>query len=206
MTSTRTRRAQRIASALVIVSQLRAHESQCDSVFWARHDSREDRALWLVTPVSHGNREENARDDCNYEVAEETLTAASSFGEVSTRYDAWPGGVIETLLVRADDALALRELGRIIDALSDYPVLDDERCSELEWDRAHPSDHECYSEDEDCPCAVRNHDHTGPDFSPDDADVDGEIWCYACREYVKPGTRAGAGNCQREDTENEATS
>lgn len=199
MTSTRTRRTRRIASALPIVSQLRAHESACDSVFWSRHDSHEDRALWLVTPVSHGNREESARDDSNYEVAEEILTAASSFGEISTRYDAWPGGVIETLLVRADDALALRELDRIIGALADYPILDDERCSEMEWDRAHPSDHECYSEDEDCPCAVRNHDHTGPDFRPADTDEDGEIYCSACREYVTPGTSVGAGNTHGED-------
>jgi hypothetical protein len=176
-----------------IVGRLRAHEDACDRVIWTRHDSREDRALWLVTPISHGNREESACDDSNYEVAETILTAASSFGEVSTRYDAWPGGVIETLLVRADDAPALRELARIVDALSDYPILDDEHCSELEWDRAHPSDHECYSEDEDCPCEVRNHDHA---FSADEADEDSEAWCALCREYVAPGSRVGAGSYQ----------
>ena len=161
-------------------------------MFWARHDSREEPALWLVTPVSHGSREESARDDSNYEVAERLLTDASSFGEVGTRYDAWPGGVIETLLVRADDAPALRELERITDALADYPVLDDEHCSELEHERNHPSDHECYA-DELCECEVRNHSHTGPDFRPEDADEDGEIYCRPCSEYVRPGTRVTYG-------------
>jgi hypothetical protein len=174
-----------------IVSRLRAHEDACDQTMWTRHDSHEDRALWLVTPISHGTRDESARDDSNYEVAERILTDASSFGEVGTRYDVWPGGVIETLLVRADDAPAIRELARIVDALEDYPILNDEHCSELEWERAHPSDHECYSEDEDCRCAVRNHDHV---FSADEVDADGEAWCDCCREYVTPGTQVGAGS------------
>lgn len=217
MTATRTRRAQRIAHAMPIVSKLRAHESECDDNWMTRHDSREDRALWLVTPISHGTREENTRADSNYETAERLLNEASSFGEhgqwpawtaadgtvypgekyvtggTSTRDDAWPGGIIETLLIRADDAPAIRELERIIDALEDYPVLDDEHFSGLEWDRNHPSDDECYAE-YDCSCAVRNHDHTGPGFAPDDADEDGEIYCQKCSEYVIPGTRVGNGD------------
>jgi hypothetical protein len=220
---TRARRIRRIAAAMPLVSQLRAHEDKCDRNWMTRHDSRENRNLWLVTPISHGTREEDARADSNYEVAERLLDEASSFAEAgqwpdwtaldgtvypgaaywtggtSTRNDAWPGGVIETLLVRADDAPALRELGRIIDALEDYPFLDEEHYSALEDERAHPSDSECYSEDPDCSCAVRNHDHTGPDFRPEDADEDGEIYCKACSEYVTPGSRVGAGNTHGED-------
>jgi hypothetical protein len=224
MTSTRTRRAARIAAAMDIVGQLRVHEGECDRNWMTRHDSEEDRSLWLVTPISHGTRSEDARADSNYEVAGQLISEASSFAErrrwpdwtapdgtvypgpeywsggTATRSDAWPGGVIETLLVRADDAPALRVLSRIIDALADYPVLDDVHCHEMEWDRAHPSDHECYSEDEmGCPCAVRNHDHTGPDFRPEDADEDGEIYCRSCSEYVIPGSRAGDGNAHGED-------
>jgi hypothetical protein len=223
MSSTRTRRIERIAAVMPIVNQLRAHESDCDRNWMTRHDSREDRALWLVTPISHGTREEDARADSNYEVAERLLNEASGFAEAgrwpdwtaldgtvyrgatywtggtSTRDDAWPGGVIETLLVRADDALALRELERIIDTLSDSAELDDEHAAALEWERAHPDENNCYSEQEDCPCAAMNHDHTGPDFDPADADEDGEIYCRACGQWVQPGSRAGNGNTHGED-------
>ena len=214
MSGARTRRIQRIAASSELGNLVRKLGLQADAynrTWWARHDSREDQTIWLATPISHNGRREDAREDSNYDVAERSLNEASSFGErgqwpdwtaqdgtvypgtvywsggTDTRIDAWPGGTIETLLVRADDAPALRELGKIISALADYPVLDDEHCSALEWDYAHPSDHECYSEDEDCPCAVRNHDHIGPDFRPEDADEDGEIYCRSCSEYVMPG-------------------
>jgi hypothetical protein len=227
MAGARTRRARRIAASLELgdlVGQLRKHEDACDRNWMTRHDSHEDRSLWLVTPISHGNRSEDARDDSNYEVAQRLIDEASSFAErgkwpdwtaadgtvypgtpywsggTAERHDAWPGGVIETLLVRADDAPALRVLNRVIRALADYPVLDDGHCGELEWERAHPSDDECYSEDDmGCPCAVRNHDHTGADFKPEDADEDGEVWCRACSEYVIPGSRVGDGNTHGED-------
>jgi hypothetical protein len=213
--STRSKRAARIAATAGLgefISQLRAHEDACDRNWMTRHDSHEDRALWLITPISHGTREEDALDDSNYAVAERLLNEASSFGErcqwpdwtaadgtvypgtayytggTATRDDAWPGGVIETILVRADDAPALRELMGIVSALSDYPVLDDEHHSELEHERSHPSDRECYA-DEQCECEVRNHEHAGDGFGPDDADEDGEVYCDCCREYVRPGTR-----------------
>ena len=225
MSGARTRRIQRIQAGSLgdFVVKLRAHESACDRNWMTRHDSHEDRSVWLVTPISHNGRREDPLDDSNYDTAERLLNEVSSFSErnqwpawtapdgtvypgtvywsggTSTRDDAWPGGIIETLLVRADDAPALRELERIVNALADYPVLDDEHYSEMEWESNHPSDHECYSEDEDCPCAVRNHDHTGPDFRPEDADEDGEIYCRSCSEYVVPGSRVGDGNTHGED-------
>ena len=179
--ATRMRRIAASAELGPLVRKLRGHEAECDSVFWARHDSDEDRALWLVTPVSHGTREEDAIADSNYSVAESRLTRASSFAELhqprnmhgdplpdwpaywqseglGTRSDAWPGGVIETILVRADDAGALRELSRIISEIEGYPVLDEDHWSELEHERNHPSDHECYAdEDEECGCDVAAH-------------------------------------------------
>jgi len=225
MSGARTHRTRRIAEAMPLVADLRKHGSLYDQNWMTRHDSREDRELWLTTPISHGNRSEDARDDSNYEVAERLLNEASSFAERCTwpdwtaqdgtvhpgteywsggtreRDDAWPGGVIHTLLVRADDAPALRVLNQIIDALADYPVLDDEHYSDLEWDRNHPDgdDGQCYSEDEECPCVSRNHAHTGPGFQPEDADEDNEIYCKRCAEYVTPGSIAGDGNTHGED-------
>jgi hypothetical protein len=227
-TGARTRRQRRIAASAELgefVGQLRAHQDACDRNWMTRHDSREDCALWLVTPVSHGNRSEDARDDSNYEVAKRLLDEASGFAErctwpdwtaadgtvypgaaywrggTATRDDAWPGGVICTLLVRADDAAALRVLQRIVSALADYPVLDDAHFYELEWDRAHPDGDAgaCYSEDEECPCASRNHAHTGSEFRTADADEDNEIYCMRCGEYVTPGSVAGNGNTHGED-------
>ncbi len=78
MTGARARRAARIASALPIVAELRGHERECNETWWARHDSREEPALWLVTPVSHGNREADALDDSNFA---STLDNTSSFEE-----------------------------------------------------------------------------------------------------------------------------
>jgi hypothetical protein len=154
--SVRERRAARIAAALPIVAELRGHEAEVDGVWWSRHSSSEDRALWLATPISHGTREESALADSNYEVAERMLTEASSFGEVGTRDDLWPGGRIETLLVRSDDAGALVALQGIVGALEDGEPLDSEHHDALEDDRNHPSKGECYG-DGDCGCEVAEH-------------------------------------------------
>lgn len=223
MSGARTRRIRRIAAALPLVKDLRAYEDGRNRDWMFRHDSRENPALWLVTPISHGTRSDDARADSNYEVAERMLNEASGFsaivkwpdwtaqdgtvypgvsylaGGTGTRHDAWPGGTIETLLVRADDAPALLVLERIIRALSDYPVLDDEHCSDLEWRHDHPSEDECYSEDEECPCAVRNHAHTGEGFGPEDAGENGEVYCRRCSAYVVPGSVVGDGNTHGED-------
>lgn len=191
MTGARSRRAERIASALPIVASLRGHEAEVDRVWWSRHDSSEDRSLWLVTPVSHGTREEDALADSNYDTAERLLAEASSFGDTDTRYDLWPGGRIETILVRADDAGALRCLQGIVSALADYPVLDDTHYSELQWERDHPSDHECYAED--CSCPVAEHEAAMRKLGQRGAhpfgvpDSDGEVWCGTCGTWVEGG-------------------
>lgn len=150
---TRTRRIARIAACMPIVARLVKQGTEFDAVSWARREHTPgDGAPWLCTPFSHGTREESALADSNYRIIMADLDRVSAYG-TDTRLDLWVGGRIETLMVRADDALALRAVQAWVDALADYPVADEEDYSELEWDRAHPgSDDEwCYAE-EDCSC------------------------------------------------------
>lgn len=152
MSGARTKRARRLAKIFPIVADLTGHGRECDQVWWARHDSRE---AWyeLTTPISRNARDsEDALAESNFRVAKRIIDAVSPFG-TSYRWDAWPGGQIQTLVIRADDAAALREMTGIVNSLSDYPVLDDEDHSELEWEQWHPSDTECYN-DEDPECCL----------------------------------------------------
>lgn len=148
MSGARTRRAKRLARIFPIVGELKAHGAECDGVWWSRRDSRH---AWyeLTTPISKNARGDDALAESNFRVAERMIDERSSFG-TSYRWDAWPGGQIQTLIIRADDAGALREVTGIVNALSDYPVLDDSDFSELEWERDHPSESECYSEYDCC--------------------------------------------------------
>jgi hypothetical protein len=205
-----------------LVAKLRANGAACDSDWMRRHESREDGQLWLTAPVSHADKASDTLADCNYEVASELLREASGFarwtvydaawhfagtdikvprgghrylsGGIAERSDAWPGGLIETILVRADDAAALRVLAGIIDALAGYPSLDDARLAEMEHEQAHPSDHECYA-DAGCGCAVRNHGHAPADSSIDAGDTtdDGDAWCQLCGDWVPLGTTVTNG-------------
>jgi hypothetical protein len=205
-----------------LVARLRANGAECDSDWMRRHESREDGRLWLTAPVSHANKASDTLSDCNYEVAGELLREASGFarwtvydaawrfagtdvkvprggyrhrtGGIAERSDAWPGGLIETILVRADDAAALRVLASIITSLADYPSLDDARLAEMEHEEAHPSGHECYGSD-DCGCEVRNHGHApgDPDTDAENTDEDGGIWCERCCDWVPVNTTVTLG-------------
>ena len=189
MTGCRTRRRNRIASSAEfgeIARELSKLESTCNSNWQTQHRSigdLEGTGYWLVTPISHGNRDEDALADSNFEVAEKMLEEASNFGETDYRCDAWVGGVISTLMIRSDDAGAIRALNSIIRRLEDYPILDEEHFSELEYERNHPGDHECYAED--CSCSVAVHRaEPEPDHSGLEADDDGEAWCGICGDWV----------------------
>jgi len=66
----------------------------------------------------------------------------------------WAVGWIEELLVRVDDTAAVDkafDLWRY--KHREYPVLNDDLLSEIEWDDNHPGDGYCYSPSYDeCPC------------------------------------------------------
>lgn len=156
MSGARTRRAKRLATIFPIVKELAAHGKECDGSWMTRRNSRHD---WyeLTTPISRNGRGGDALDDSNFYTAERIIDAASPWG-TTYRSDLWPGGTIETLVIRADDAAALKEITSIVNALEGYPVLDESDYSEREWEENHNSDmlwRECYAEDcctlcEDC--------------------------------------------------------
>jgi hypothetical protein len=87
-------------------------------------------------------------EESNFAVAEAMLEAASDFGPyIKYRYDNWVGPQLKTLMVRVDDAGALREALSILASLADYPILSDEDYSEREaedrrevWENCHRPD------------------------------------------------------------------
>lgn len=152
---TRARRMRRIAAAMPIVAELNAHTADVDGVWWSRRiDSATEGVTWLALPISRNGRGDEPLAESNYRVISADLEKASAFG-TDYRIDAWPGGTIHTLMIRADDALAIRAAEQWVTALADYPVADDMDFSAEEWDQHHPSESECYSEDPDCPCEAR---------------------------------------------------
>lgn len=134
--SVRQRRAHRIAQVLPIVAELTAHTTECDNVWWTRRmGSDTDNAVWMTTPFSVNARGDSPLAESNYRIIRADLERVAGM-DVDYRADAWPGGVIHTLMVRADDALALRAVQQWVTALSDYPVADDMDLAELEAEEA----------------------------------------------------------------------
>lgn len=63
----------------------------------------------------------------------------------------WAVGWVEELLVREDNDVAVNKAFELHTYVTEqYPVLDDELHSMIEWDDNHPSDGLCYGEDCDC--------------------------------------------------------
>lgn len=80
-------------------------------------------------------------------------------------------------------------------ALADYPVASDEHYSETEWAENHPSEGECYSDDDDCPCeanlvhldALNGTACNGDNFVPRNLTEDiSEVTCEACDTAIAP--------------------
>lgn len=152
--STRERRAARIRRAMEIVDRLTGLTGEADSSWVTRrsdYNPKEVPGMWLTTPFSRNGRGDSALAESNYRVIGADLERVSSFG-TDYRVDLWPGGSMHTITVRSDDAPALRKVQEWVDALADYPVADESDFSDEEWSQNHPTDSECYSEDEDCSC------------------------------------------------------
>lgn len=92
---------------------------------------------WVGAPWRTG-REFDPADDCPIAVA---------------RFGHWAVGWVQELVVRVDRPDLVELATQLSEYVAEqYPVLDDHHYIELEWQRNHPDDGECYSEDPDCPC------------------------------------------------------
>lgn len=88
----------------------------------------EDRQDWIVLPVGR-NRDSGILDECNFETALAMLGGESDTCEVH-RFGHWGCGWFELILVHPD---RLEDAESIENALADYPVLDESKFSEMEW-------------------------------------------------------------------------
>lgn len=129
MAGARTKRARRLAEVLD-VAELRSEEDQVNRHWLTMRDGDYE---WHWVPI--GVSVHNASDlmaESNFEVAERMIEAASPFW-VKYRYDNWVGPQIKTLMVRVDDAAALKVALDIRACLSEYGVLDEADLAEREY-------------------------------------------------------------------------
>lgn len=147
MSGARTKRIKRVTRAVGdIADQLARLTTECHqgaTFHIRRHDFE---SCWYATPFMH-HRDSGALEDSNFEVISKDIPTADvrSFGH-------WGHGWYERLYVRRDDPAAILAVQRWINALSDYPVANEDHYSELEWERDHPGHRvgECYCDDDDC--------------------------------------------------------
>jgi hypothetical protein len=126
----RTKRAKRLA-AMFDVAELRGEEEQVDRHWLTLRDGNYD---WHWVPIGisvHDGSDLVAVS--NFEVAERLIEEVTPFW-VKYRYDSWVGPQLKTLMVRVDDAAALKAALEIRACLSDYGVLDDADLSQREHD------------------------------------------------------------------------
>lgn len=124
----RTKRAKRLA-AVFDVAELRSEEQQADRHWLTLRDGSYD---WYWVPIGIGmHYGSDLTAVSNFETAVRLLEEVTPFW-VKYRYDSWVGPQLKTIMVRVDDAAALKVALEIRQALADYPVLDDADLSERE--------------------------------------------------------------------------
>jgi hypothetical protein len=115
-----------------IVAELQQYTSDVDASWMTRrYDHRSSGPVWITLPFAKNGRGDSIRAESNYRVIQADLDRVSAFG-TDYRVDLWPGGTIETLMVRADDALALRAADEWIAHIESEGVASESDYSELE--------------------------------------------------------------------------
>lgn len=139
----RTKRAKRLEK-IFDVAELRGDE-QAMNRSWMMQRDGDYEWMWVPVGVSvhYGS---SLIEQSNFEVAERMLDEACEFW-TRCRYDNWVGPQIRTLMVRVDDAGALRTALEIRACLSEYGILDESDVSEREhaatveyWEESQRSD------------------------------------------------------------------
>lgn len=97
-------------------------------------DAEESREHWYVAPASQ-TRDSGALNRVNFAAAVKLLGGESETVEVH-RFGHWGPGWFEILLVNPADETAVKALQELTDRLENYPVLDEEELSSVEYDEA----------------------------------------------------------------------
>lgn len=95
----------------------------------------------------------------NQTIALELLEAAdvdadyAGYGYCVQRFTHWAVGWVDYVIINTQRTEVVEACADIMRRLDAYPLLDEMRCVEHEWEANHPNDGECYSEEgEHCPC------------------------------------------------------
>jgi hypothetical protein len=89
------------------------------------------------------NRDSDVLENCNFDVAWEALSAVSERVEI-VHEGHWAVGWIEWVAIPMDDSEAIKVACELNAAMADYPVLDEGRFSEAEWEEANRVWEKCY--------------------------------------------------------------
>ena len=114
----------------------------------------QDFAEMGIGPVGR-HRDSDALEESNFEVISEDLRKRFPGKVAVLGFNHWGVGWVEEIGWDASDPEIVKAVHEWAGALENYPVASDDHFYELEWDRNHPSENECYAEDrEDCSCGL----------------------------------------------------
>ena len=102
---------------------------------WKRPDNYigKDWTGWLAAPVGCSRDSDNV-ERSNWDAQLERIPESDTVQVVRERH--WAVGWVQWLAIRPEDAAAVAEAEKIGDELEDYPILDEDKWSELEAEDA----------------------------------------------------------------------
>ena len=106
-----------------------------------------ERASWLVALSQHRDSDYIARS--NWRLIAPAMVAAYPDDAAIESQSHWAVGWSEVLLVRPDTESA-RAAQEFADRIADYPMIDEDDASAVEWDDNHHDEGYCYADDSDC--------------------------------------------------------
>jgi hypothetical protein len=176
----------RIAKAVPFAEELAEYSRESHEGASFHIDRRAFEGLWYALPFSR-TRDADAREESNFTVISNDLETRFPETVQSHSFGHWACGWYERLYVRKDDVAAILAAQAWADALAGYPVADEEHCSELEYERDHPNETDCYSSDPECSCPVNTHECAemlASAFESGEVTKDSEEWyCDFCGDW-----------------------
>lgn len=124
---------------------MKAYKDWAPSAFDTRGLFLPDRQDWLVLPMGR-NRDSNVLDEINFDVALEMLGGESADVFLAC-FNHWACGWFEIILVRPDTDAA-NKAKDIESQLEDYPILDDDKYTEVAQERANEMWTGCFTDAE----------------------------------------------------------